>query len=668
MAVTVSYPGVYIDEFTPAAPIQGVGTSTAAFLGLCKYGPANTPTLVTSWDQFVQAFTSGDPVNNPPNDDDYLWYAVRGYFQNGGQVCYVVPISNALPDSVVLPDETGANTVKVVARRSGISNPQISASATAAHTVAAYDAAALTTGARLFEPAVAHVIVAMPDLSKATFPSVDAAAQFLAGDRLMIVGGGFTEFAVVGSRSQANIFLTTALTHAYTDGTVTLAPLDPFATNFRIRGDTAAGLVSGSIVTLSQDPGGGAPDTTLTTIVTTVARQRISSSLVTYAISVQDGLNGFTLYGPNPITLQSEEFNLTVTGLPQPYSGLSMNPGHPLYYMTVVNGDPSGSVNAFPADGPPNTTSLPKNRPSSVARALTGGAQFDASVIKARTSDYESALGLLEGILDVNIVLVPDRTDVPVQAAVLDHCFRLQDRFAIFDAAKGTLLADIATQRLGLENSKGFGALYYPWLQVVSEKTGSNILMPPSGYVAGIYARTDLARGVFKAPAGTEAVVEGAIGVERLLSNADQGTINLKGINVIRVFQNGGRPVVWGARTTSADTNWQYVNIRRLFIFLEQSIQIGIKGSVFEPSNQSLWQKLNRTISAFLTDQWRDGALFGSKVEDAFYVRIDDVLNPPSDRALGRLTIEIGVCPSYPAEFIIVRIGIWQGGSSVSET
>src|SRR5262245_23905800 len=143
MAVQVNYPGVYIDEFTPAAPIQGVGTSTAAFLGLCKYGSPNKPTLITSWDGFVNTFTSGDPVADPPDDDDYLWYAVRGFFQNGGKVCYVVAVSNAKPDSFELTDEATPNaqkTIKVEARRSGISSPQITVSASASHTVAAYHA------------------------------------------------------------------------------------------------------------------------------------------------------------------------------------------------------------------------------------------------------------------------------------------------------------------------------------------------------------------------------------------------------------------------------------------------------------------------------------------------------------------------------------------------
>jgi hypothetical protein len=152
------------------------------------------------------------------------------------------------------------------------------------------------------------------------------------------------------------------------------------------------------------------------------------------------------------------------------------------------------------------------------------------------------------------------------------------------------------------------------------------------------------------------------------MSDIDQGELNKIGIDVIRVFQSGGRPVVWGARTTSTGSEWRYINIRRLFLFLEESIEEGIRWAVFEPNNPSLWKKLKRTITAFLTQQWRDGALFGTKPEEAFYVRIDEVINPDTERALGRLHIEIGVRPSYPAEFIIVRIGIWQGGSEISES
>src|SRR5205823_11008406 len=162
----------------------------------------------------------------------------------------------------------------------------------------------------------------------------------------------------------------------------------------------------------------------------------------------------------------------------------------------------------------------------------------------------------------------------------------------------------------------------------------------------------------------------GVVGLERIVGDTDQGILNLGyGVNVIRSFRPHGRPVVWGARTTAVglDANWQYVNVRRLFLYLEGSIQQGIRFAVFEPNTEALWASLTQSLTAFLTGVWRDGALFGSSPDKAFYVRIDKVLNPVTEQQLGRLWIEIGVRPAYPAEFIVVRIGIWLGGSTVSE-
>jgi len=250
---------------------------------------------------------------------------------------------------------------------------------------------------------------------------------------------------------------------------------------------------------------------------------------------------------------------------------------------------------------------------------------------------------------------------------MIDHCETMYDRFAILDSIRGaTPDKDIRDQFADVRSERGFAALYYPWILARNPLTGMNERWPPSGHIAGVYARTDAQRGVHKAPANTN--IRGALGLERLLTNEEQGPLNLMGINVLRVFPEQAQPLVWGARTTATDRNWQYVNVRRLFLFLEESIEEGIRWAVFEPNNLQLWQKLKRTITEFLTRVWRDGALFGATPKDAFYVRIDEVLNPPSTQALGRLYIEIGVRPAYPAEFIIVRIGIWQGDSNVSET
>jgi phage tail sheath protein FI len=345
-----------------------------------------------------------------------------------------------------------------------------------------------------------------------------------------------------------------------------------------------------------------------------------------------------------------------------------MDAGHPRYFARLVNGDPAGLVFAEAVE-PPNTTAIPGNRPVQAAYvSLGGGVNHDETTISA--ADYQDALALLERIDDVNLVAAPGRADQDVQLALIAHCENLRDRFALLETPRGAPMIGAGGaegHRPSVNSARGYAALYYPWLSVSSVKSGEAVPIPPAGHVAGVYARTDSHRGVHKAPAGMETTVNGVLGVATTMSDEEQGLLNLMGINVIRVFQAGGRSVVWGARTTATDKNWQYVNIRRLFLFLEESIQEGIRWAVFEPNNLALWQKLKRSIGAFLTQQWRDGALFGAKAEEAFYVRIDEALNPDSERALGRLYIEIGVRPSYPAEFIIVRIGIWQGGSEVSE-
>jgi phage tail sheath protein FI len=369
--------------------------------------------------------------------------------------------------------------------------------------------------------------------------------------------------------------------------------------------------------------------------------------------------------------VQSEEFDLTITqgGSSTVYRGLSMDAGHPRNVITALAADAlvdAELVEPAPASSPPDN--LPDD---AAATALANGVDEDLGSLDDQ--DYIQALDTLREIDNVNLVAIPDAAArAGVQQAVIAHCELLHDRFGVLDAGPGLEpfgATSVEAQRNSIDSARGYAALYYPWLRAAPAGGGPPILVPPSGYVCGIMARTDQTRGVHKAPAGIEATVNGAVGVERRLSDDDHGLLNRdSSVNVIRVFRSGGRPVVFGARTTATDRNWQYVNIRRLFLFVEESIAEGIAWAVFEPNNLQLWQKLRRTITEFLTRVWRDGALFGAAPEDAFYVRIDEVLNPFSEQALGRLNLEIGIRPTYPAEFIVVRIGIWPGGSDMSET
>jgi phage tail sheath protein FI len=647
MPVPTTYPGVYINEFTPGAPIQPVGTSTAAFLGPTAAGPPSEPVRLTSWDAFKRQF------GELPLPNHYLWYAVRGYFENGGSDCYVVRVSSAAYDHLVLNDGAAAPVIQVRAAELGVSDPALSVE------VSNDD---LITGAALYRPEAPGATFLQNTI---TCASAADAARFRPGDRLTWTGIDAGRDRPVVVRVDGDVLrLGETLSTTYPAGTVRLADLTPDDRTFRL---TATAIpVAGQVLELTQ------AGTTATGTVAGVLIERVSATETSYRVTLAHDLGaGFDL--SDPVEVRSFEFRLTVSRAGSSevtiYAKLGMDPAHPNYYQKLVNTG-SGPIVALPVQA--NTTPAPDNRPVEIpATALSGGTPDDPDALQP--SHYVDALNLLRPRTDVNQLVVPDCAgDKAVQVAVMDHCSGLQDRFAVLDAARGAEpfgKGSVSEQLAGLRESKGYGALYYPWLLVAPATGDEPLLVPPSGHIAGIYARTDVRRGVHKAPAGNEAAISGSLGAERILSDADQGILNTDGVNVIRVFTPGARPVVWGARTTATtqDTNWQYVNIRRLFIFLEGSLQEGLRWVVFEPNNQQLWLKAKRTITDFLTRVWRDGGLFGGTPDEAFYVRIDEAINPFSEQQLGRLNIEIGVRPSYPAEFVIVNIGIWPGGSEVSE-
>jgi phage tail sheath protein FI len=207
-------------------------------------------------------------------------------------------------------------------------------------------------------------------------------------------------------------------------------------------------------------------------------------------------------------------------------------------------------------------------------------------------------------------------------------------------------------------------ALYWPWLEVIDPLSKRPIMVPPSGHVAGLWARTDDTRGVPKAPANE--VVMGATSLAFQLTSVEQGELNRLGINCIRAFSGRGIRV-WGARTLSSDPAWRYLNVRRLFNYLEESIFNGTQWVVFEPNDNALWAKMRRTISSFLVNEWRKGALFGLTPQEAFYVKCDDETNPAEGIDAGQVMCEIGVAPVKPAEFVIFRLSQFSGGSSLTE-
>jgi phage tail sheath protein FI len=301
---------------------------------------------------------------------------------------------------------------------------------------------------------------------------------------------------------------------------------------------------------------------------------------------------------------------------------------------------------------------------------------LEAPTVSEFRGDVSERRGVegLEVLDDVTMLCVPDlMTTMPgerlnlemvkaVQMMMIAHCERMGDRVAILDTPPDLTPQEVKKWRMDIAGfDTSYAAMYYPWIKVSDPATDLSVKMPPSGHLAGLWARSDNTRGVHKAPANE--VLLGAIGLAYQTTKGEQDTLNPIGVNCVRAFPGRGIRV-WGARTLSSDPAWRYINVRRLFNYVEKSIENGTQWVVFEPNNRKLWARVSRDVSSFLRMVWRDGALFGSSPAEAFYVKCDDELNPSESRDLGRLIIEIGMSPVKPAEFVIFRISQWAGPGS----
>ncbi|MDX3452706.1 phage tail sheath family protein [Streptomyces sp. ME02-8801-2C] len=328
----------------------------------------------------------------------------------------------------------------------------------------------------------------------------------------------------------------------------------------------------------------------------------------------------------------------------------------------------------------------PQTRPASqtlavpdapAAPAANGGGE----VVRIDPAEYvgdagaRTGFGGLETIDEITMVAVPDlmsayqRGDIDaegvrtVQLAVISHCEQMGDRVAVLDTPPGLNAQQVRNWRndeAGYDSR--YATLYYPWVRVFDPAVGRNTTVPPSGHVAGVWARSDAERGVHKAPANE--VIRGAVDLELRLSKGEQDLLNPIGVNCVRAFPGRGIRI-WGARTLSSDPAWRYLNVRRLFNYLEESILLGTQWVVFEPNDDRLWSSIRRNVTAFLTEEWRRGALFGRTAEEAFYVKCDRDNNPQESIDQGRVVCEIGVSPVKPAEFVVFRLAQFSDSTSL---
>jgi len=656
-----STPGVIIEEITGLGVIAGVATSTGGFIGPALEGPINEPRRIFSWEEFEERY--GRPGAGPRPDVyltdpvRYLAHAVAGFFANGGGEAYICRVGTAARAFAELNPVSGTvKALRVEALKEGQAGNQLTVAIAHSSTV---------NGVELARP-VSAISIPPTATERRRMTVVNAATLFRVGDIVRRTNASAAERLVIEDIVLAtNVVVVTADMVGVAGGELRLASLTPGTRRLRLAETKAKGLFAGSAITIART--GSPPE------------QATVASVEGDTVTLDKGITGtFELTGA-PVTVTSHEFDVTVqpqpAAGPETYGGLSMSRRHPRYFETTISSPrvralqpPAADVLVVPA---PVVAAPPNDRPRATTAgspvALTSGADDDLRSIG--TDRYVAGINAFDAIDDVNFLAIPDAQDTTTQSHLTDRCVRHGDRVAILDTPAGADVDAALTHRAAVESERGFAALYHPWLLVPDpfSPTGEPMPVPPCGHVAGIFARVDANPGVHKAPANE--TVRGANGLQTLIGDAAQGPLNRAGVNTIRVFPGRARPVVWGARTTvAADvTDWRYVNVRRLLCYIEESIQEGLRGAVFRPNDLALWQQVRRSITAFLTGVWRDGALFGATADQAFRVRIDEAINPPASRALGQLFVEVRVAPVRPAEFIVVRIALFDGDAEAIE-
>ncbi|MER5465069.1 MULTISPECIES: phage tail sheath C-terminal domain-containing protein [unclassified Streptomyces] len=591
-------PGVFVEEIsTGPRPITGVATSTAGMVGVTARGPdSGKPKLVTSLLDFHRLFGGFLPR---PGDAD-----VAAADANGIR-WWLLPLAvkgffdnggQRLYVKRIVPPAVGST--KASATLVDQATPPVPV--LAAEAVQAGEGGnALHAVLRLARSATFAVV------APAAPPAGDPPATVtIAG--LGAIDTDSTVLLVPADRTQQPS-LHTVVSHAPDGVNVTLT-LDRPPAAAAVEGDTL--VLAGFRLEIVDAPP-GVPRQTRTV---PSALNPPAADLATLATAV----------GADPDALLS----LTIGADPLPFlsSGVSRtDPGRPLAALDLAGGA-GGAGGLTPAD----------------YIGVDGG------------SGNRTGIQALEDIDEVAICAVPGVWDPTVLDGLNTHCEILGDRFAVFDGPPAADLEAIRDFREPLSTDRA--ALYYPWLQVPNPAGAGTAKAPPSGHMIGVYARTDVERGVHKAPANTvlRGIVPGA-GLASDVTRREQDTLNPVGINVLRAFPNLGQRV-WGARTLSDDTRWRYVNVRRLFLFIEESLDEGLQWVVFEPNAEQLWASVRQSISSFLTEVWRAGALAGTTPEEAFYVVCDRSTMTEDDLAQGRLVCQVGVAPVFPAEFVVVRI------------
>ncbi|MEO8679786.1 MAG: phage tail sheath subtilisin-like domain-containing protein [Vicinamibacterales bacterium] len=682
-------PGVFIEEI-PARlkAIEGVSTSTAGLVGAAMRGavagvpapfspqigdtqtgvlvpPDTTPVLVTSLAEYSRQFGR---LFDAPDTRGYLGHSMRAFFDNGGRRAFIARVAGAAAARAMLQVSQGTQLRLARAARVGdqvifLTSLRGVASGGAAtmafnrtsdgtlinlvHPIASYDTQA--DSVRLAAPLVAADVLASGTLEPNEVFAVPSGTAVSAG-----TGPVFHARNVGAWGANLKVLIANA------DRPPTPLAAPAIATDLIIQVRSTSSFYRGAIVEIDH----GAPASrSYHAVVEILPGNRLQLDTATGAVATTAG---FARVVEVDVFVEDSD-----SGAFESFKGLSWNPDNDptirlRHYSTAINtrsllvyvqppgfGGLAGAETVDIADQP-ITDRATLMSPPALTSGSDGAALTDADVVGVDGGPgLRTGIQSLQDIDDIRIIGVPGVTTPTVQAELITQAERMRYRFAVLDAprlpAPPSAVNGLLTHRNAYDSS--FAAYYTPWPQITIGDR--QIDLPPSGFVIGIYARTDNDRGVWKAPANE--VVRGATALNLYITTGEQDLLNPRGVNVIRRFEGRGTRV-WGARTLSSDPEFRYVNVRRFLIFMEASIDRGTQWVVFEPNSPETWSRVVDSVSAFLHTQWRVGALFGRKPEDAFFVRCDETTMTVDDIQNGRLVCEIGVAIVRPAEFVIFRI------------
>jgi len=656
---TPTYPGVYVEEVSSGVrPITAASTSTAAFIGQAEKGSLTEAVRIFNFTQFQNLY--GNFVMG-----NYLAYAVYQYFNNGGSQCYIVRVGSdsALPANIVINDRVAApdtdESLTIEAVSPGVWGNDIEVRITDGTNQPANEFNLLvfldgeSTPRETFEnlsmvPEAANFADAVVSTSNyirvtvnQTNANATAGTSVASAAPVLPPPAGQTQLQInIDGDGYQQIDLQTAVTTGVVDALDTDAKVVS-ALNAVIQGDVGAGLPGLTRIHASTDQAA----------FDSFTASMVGGVLVFASGTTKPGSSVNVIPAPDPVDitgfLRIGQINGGVEtmggAVTRPVANTDTPPATaiPRYFV----GDHDASVDPVASvqggnDGPAITTDQP----------------------------YIDALQRLNSIDDVSIICIPGIGSPAVVSEGMNYCQNrpLSDCFFIGDMSQDVdevNEAHIFVSNLSPKNS--YGAVYMPWLRALDPNGGAEpIALPPSGYIAGLYAKTDARRGVWKAPAGTEAAVAGATGLVANLTDVEHGLLNPDpyNVNVIRQFAASGR-VIWGARTQTTDAEWRYVPVRRMAIFLRVSIYRGIQWAVFEPNDEPLWTQLKLNITSFMMPLYRQGAFQGSSADQAFFVKCDSETTTQDDINNGIVNVLVGFAPLKPAEFIVVKISQKAGQS-----